>query len=97
MPGVTPNLISGWPNLALSAAMMKSAIIATSQPPPNAKPATAAIQGLRVAVTCSQPAKKLEAYIEAKPWPDISLMSAPAAKAFSEPVRTRQRWLSSAS
>ena len=48
MPGVTPSLISGWPNLALSAAMMKSAIIATSQPPPSAKPATAAIHGLRV-------------------------------------------------
>ena len=60
MPGVTPNLISGWPNLAVSAAMMKSAIIATSHPPPNAKPATAAIHGLRVAVTCSHPAKKLE-------------------------------------
>ena len=38
MPGVTPSLISGWPNLAVSAAMMKSAIIATSQPPPSAKP-----------------------------------------------------------
>ena len=37
---------------------MKSAIIATSQPPPSAKPATAAIHGLRVAVTFSQPAKK---------------------------------------
>ena len=49
MPGVTPSLISGWPNFALSAAMMKSAIIATSQPPPSAKPATAAIHGLRVA------------------------------------------------
>ena len=61
MPGVTPSLISGWPNLAVSAAMMKSAIIATSQPPPSAKPATAAIHGLRVAVTCSQPAKKLAA------------------------------------
>ena len=36
IPGVTPSLISGWPNFALSAAMMKSAIIATSQPPPRA-------------------------------------------------------------
>ena len=36
MPGVTPSLISGWPNLALSPAMMKSAIIATSHPPPSA-------------------------------------------------------------
>jgi len=29
-------LISGCPNLALSAAMMKSHIIASSQPPPSA-------------------------------------------------------------
>ena len=36
MPGVTPSLISGWPNLALSAAMMMSAIIASSHPPPSA-------------------------------------------------------------
>ncbi len=47
MPGMTPSLISGWPNLALSAAMMKSHIIASSQPPPSAKPATAAMIGLR--------------------------------------------------
>jgi hypothetical protein len=52
---------------------------------------------LRVAVTFSQPAKKSEEYMSAKSWPDISLMSAPAAKAFSDPVSTRQRWLSSAS
>ena len=30
------DFFSGWPNWALSAAMMKSAIIATSQPPPSA-------------------------------------------------------------
>jgi hypothetical protein len=41
-------LISGWPNFALSAAMMKSAIIASSHPPPSAKPFTAAIHGLRI-------------------------------------------------
>ena len=60
MPGATPSLISGWPNLALSLAMMKSAIIASSQPPPSAKPLTAAIQGLRVFFTISlvQGAKK---------------------------------------
>ena len=51
MPGTTPSLISGWPNFALSAAMMKSAIIASSQPPPSAKPLTAAIHGLRVSRT----------------------------------------------
>ena len=46
-PGMMPSLISGWPNCALSAAMMKSHIIASSQPPPSAKPLTAAITGLR--------------------------------------------------
>jgi enoyl-CoA hydratase len=35
-PGMVPRLISGWPNLALSAAMMMSHIIASSQPPPSA-------------------------------------------------------------
>ena len=44
-PGMMPSLISGWPNFALSAAMTMSHIIATSQPPPSAKPATAAITG----------------------------------------------------
>ena len=75
----------------------KVAIIATSHPPPRAKPLTAAIHGLRVSVTRSQPAKKLAEYMSAKPWLCISLMSAPAANAFSLPVRTRQCWLSSAS
>jgi hypothetical protein len=39
---------------------------------------------LRVAVTFSQPAKKFAEYMSAKPWLCISLMSAPAAKAFSD-------------
>ena len=46
-PGKTPRLISGWPNFAVSAARMKSHIIASSQPPPSAKPATAAMTGFR--------------------------------------------------
>jgi len=53
MPGATPSLISGWPNFAFSLAMMKSAIIASSQPPPRAKPLTAAIHGLRIFFTKS--------------------------------------------
>ena len=36
MPGMTPSVISGWPNFALSPAMMKSHIMASSQPPPSA-------------------------------------------------------------
>src|SRR5881394_3133362 len=41
MPGIVPIVISGWPNFAVSAAMMKSQAIASSQPPPSANPATA--------------------------------------------------------
>ncbi|MOA29600.1 hypothetical protein D3C78_1506250 [compost metagenome] len=58
MPGMTPRVISGWPNFAVSEAMIKSHIIASSQPPPSAKPETAAITGLRVAATSSQPPRK---------------------------------------
>ena len=36
MPGMTPSLISGWPNMAVSAAKIMSHIIASSQPPPSA-------------------------------------------------------------
>jgi hypothetical protein len=35
-PGMVPRLISGWPNFAVSAARMKSHIMAISQPPPKA-------------------------------------------------------------
>ena len=57
-PGMTPSLISGWPNLAVSAARMMSHIMASSQPPPSAKPATAAMVGLRQRATRSQVAMK---------------------------------------
>ena len=53
-PGMMPILISGWPNLALSAAITKSHIMASSQPPPKAKPLTAAITGLRMLRMVSQ-------------------------------------------
>ena len=52
---MVPMVISGWPNFAVSAAMIMSHIIASSQPPPSAYPATAAITGLRVCFTDSQP------------------------------------------
>ena len=45
-PGMTPRLISGWPNWALSLAMIMSQAMASSQPPPRQKPETAAITGL---------------------------------------------------
>ena len=100
MPGPTPSLISGWPKRALSAAMMKSAIIASSQPPPSAKPLTAAIHGLRTALTTwlVHLAKKSSEKNSAADLSAISLMSAPAAKAFSPaPVSTAQRCAESAS
>ena len=47
-------VIAAVAGFALSAAMIMSHIIASSQPPPSAKPATAAITGLRIVVTTSQ-------------------------------------------
>ena len=44
-PGMTPSRISGWPKLASSAATIMSQAIASSQPPPSAKPRTAAMSG----------------------------------------------------
>ena len=48
-PGMTPSLISGWPNWASSPATIMSQTIASSQPPPSAKPRTAAMSGVRMA------------------------------------------------
>ena len=53
-PGTMPSLISGWPKRAVSAAMTMSHIIASSHPPPSAKPATAPITGLRTDSIVSQ-------------------------------------------
>ncbi len=53
-PGSMASLISGSANFALSAAMTMSQASASSQPPPIAKPATAAITGLRMVRMVSQ-------------------------------------------
>ena len=45
-PGMMPRLTSGWPNLAPAPAIVMSQCIDSSQPPPSAKPLTAAISGL---------------------------------------------------
>ena len=88
-PGIIPNLISGCPNWALSAAIIKSHIIANSHPPPKAKPDTAAITGFLQTVTFSQPLViKSSIYALIYVLGAISLISAPAAKAFSDPVKT---------
>ena len=44
-PGMTPIVISGWPNLADSEATIMSQDMATSHPAPNAHPETAAMTG----------------------------------------------------
>ena len=64
--------------------------MASSQPPPSAKPATAAITGLRALATRSQCAAKSSMKASMKDLSAISLMSAPAANAFSLPVMTMQ-------
>ena len=45
-PGMIPSVISGWPNSAVSEATIMSQASASSQPPPSAKPETAAISGV---------------------------------------------------
>ena len=50
-PGMIPRVISGWPNSAVSEATIMSQIRASSQPPPSAKPETAAISGVRHSAT----------------------------------------------
>ncbi len=86
MPGSTPSLISGWPNVAFSAAMITSHIMASSHPPPRAYPLTAAMVGVRTAPSLPQAEKKSEPNMSLNDCSLISLISAPAAKAFSLPV-----------
>src|SRR6516165_1903427 len=77
--------------------MTRSHCMASSQPPPSAKPATAATTGLRAAATRCQVAAKSARKTSVNPLPAISLISAPAAKALSEPVMMMQPTLLSAS
>jgi hypothetical protein len=93
-----PILISGWPNLAVSDAMMKSHIMASSQPPPRAKPDTAAITGLRTRSIVSQ-LRVMKPLCTTSRYSSLAMaeMSAPAANAFSLPVTTMQPMPSSAS
>jgi len=53
-PGMVPNLISGYPNLAFSPAIIISHAIANSHPPPKANPFTAAIIGFLISFIFSQ-------------------------------------------
>mmetsp|Transcript_21885 Transcript_21885/g.56295 ORF Transcript_21885/g.56295 Transcript_21885/m.56295 type:complete len:210 (-) Transcript_21885:39-668(-) len=87
-PGIVPSLISGWPKVAFSPAMMKSHAIANSQPPPSAKPFTAAIIGNRASRKLSSSLNIPCEYMSMYDLEAISSMSAPAAKNFLLPVMT---------
>mmetsp|Transcript_165 Transcript_165/g.617 ORF Transcript_165/g.617 Transcript_165/m.617 type:complete len:241 (+) Transcript_165:81-803(+) len=88
-PGIVPSLISGWPNLAVSAARMKSQVIASSQPPPSANPLTAAMIGVLTDDSSSSSPKSRALCMSMYESGCMALMSAPAAKALSpEPVTT---------
>ena len=73
---------------------MKSQASATSQPPPSAKPLTAAITGIGSAASCSPIAWPWRANSRASCSPIVAIaaMSAPATKALlPAPVRTMPR------
>jgi hypothetical protein len=88
MPGMRPRRISGCPNCAVSEAMCTSHIMASSHPPPKAYPLTAATSGLRTRLRSLHAANQSRSRKSANVLRLISLMSAPAAKAFSEPNST---------
>ena len=98
-PGVMPRPVSGWPNTAVSAQMRISQAMLSSQPPPRAKPFTAAMVGMG---SVSMARKTLLPCLPKASPPSlvrvlISPMSAPATKAFSPlPVMTRARISASA-
>ena len=93
-PGVMPRPTSGWPNMALSEQMRMSQDMASSQPPPRAKPFTAAMTGrgkLSIIRKMSLPSLP-KASPSALVMVDMEPMSAPATKLLSPaPVSTTQR------
>ena len=99
-PGIRPRLISGWPTLAVSAAMRRWQHIASSSPPPRAKPLTIAITGFDSFST--RRIMRVPRNEKSRPCtgvrPFISAMSAPATNAFGPaPVSTTARTAASAS
>ena len=98
-PGSRPSVTSGRPSFALSAAMRRWQHIASSRPPPSAKPLTIATTGL--GMRSMRRIRRWPTSEKSRAWtglrPDISAMSAPATKAFAPaPVSTTARTASSA-
>ena len=87
-PGMTPILISGWPIFAVSDAITTSQSIMSSQPPPRAKPLTAATIGFLVRLIRSHVANWSRVYISSIVRSAMSPISAPAAHARSLPAST---------
>ena len=81
-PGMIPSLISGWPKIADCAAIRTSQAIASSQPPPKARPLTAAIVATPLVSSSRKSAWAL--WISSAPLLSSScvkaLMSAPGAE-----------------
>src|SRR5680860_704919 len=89
-PGITPRYISGWPKRAFYAQSLLSQASATSQPPPRAKPLTAAITGcgMRSMVVVTICPSSTKARASSGDISFISEISAPAMNALlPEPVR----------
>ncbi len=94
-----PSFTSGVPRRALSEAMRTWQAMASSQPPPSAKPLTAAITGLpRSSMRSSTFWPRIERSLPSTgDCVASSAMSAPATKAFSPaPVRITPRMAASA-
>jgi len=98
-PGMMPRRISGWPNRLDVPAIRRSQASASSQPPPSATPATAAIVGHGIPATAFNAPRKAApiratcsggeiANGSVPPRSANSEMSAPAAKILGPPVST---------
>ena len=89
-PGMMPMAGSGWPKTACSAAMRRSAARQSSQPPPRAKPLTAAITTASWDSTADMSRELMERRASSRPRSRMEPMSAPATKALSPaPVTMR--------
>src|SRR6266850_407987 len=94
MPGKIPRVTSGTAKTAVSEATMKSESTASSQPPPMAKPSTAAITGTGQWSTLAAAASKMACWSRhvSSVMPSRSFKSPPTQKALAPaPVKTTQR------
>ena len=91
MPGMMPMRISGWAKLACSPAMMMSQCIASSLPPPKAKPHTAAIIGFGQRSSGAHTRSVWRCMISIGLASTMLLMSPPAANTLAPPLRMMTR------